>query len=159
MSLLRFGTLWLMLQRNLYKTQQYFCSSFQCLHFFHFPSLEKANVYIHSDFILKAWIVGRSVEKFHNWRDGIEKRSSFLFYKTAIRQIIVAETNKASKANVDIARQEIKKQVKQRQKYQTVPEKVKLEIRLVKWYASCPQKIHESRITKIYYFTVLRKNR
>ena len=52
----------------------------------------------------------------------VEKKS------VGIREMIVSETNVANNADVDMARSEVKKQVKHRQKYQTVPGKVKIEI-------------------------------
>lgn len=44
------------------------------------------------------------------------------------QEVIVAETNVATKADVDIAKLEVKKLVKQRSKYQSIPGKVKEEI-------------------------------
>ena len=46
----------------------------------------------------------------------------------AIPEIIVSETKEASKAEVNMARQEVKNQAKLQKTYQTVPEKVKVEI-------------------------------
>ena len=52
-----------------------------------------------------------------------EKKASGKNNKTGLKQIIVAETNEATKADVDMAREEVKKQVSKRKKYQTVPER------------------------------------
>lgn len=46
----------------------------------------------------------------------------------SIPEIIVSETNDASQAEVDMAKQQVKKQALQRKTYQNVPEKVKIEV-------------------------------
>ena len=45
----------------------------------------------------------------------------------SISEIIVSETSDVSQAEVDMAREQVKKQVMQRKSYQVVPEKVKIE--------------------------------
>ena len=46
----------------------------------------------------------------------------------SISEIIVSETSDVSQAEVDMAREQVKKQVMQRKSYQVVPEKVKIEV-------------------------------
>ena len=46
----------------------------------------------------------------------------------SISEIIVSETSDVSQAEVDMAREQVKKQVLQRKSYQVVPEKVKIEV-------------------------------
>ena len=46
----------------------------------------------------------------------------------SISEIIVSETSDVSQADVDMAREQVKKQVMQRKSYQVVPEKVKIEV-------------------------------
>ena len=46
----------------------------------------------------------------------------------SISEIIVSETSDVSHAEVDMAREQVKKQVIQRKSYQVVPEKVKIEV-------------------------------
>ena len=45
----------------------------------------------------------------------------------SISEIIVSETSDVSQAEVDMAREQVKKQVMQRKSYQVVPEKVKIQ--------------------------------
>ena len=46
----------------------------------------------------------------------------------SISEIIVSETNDVSQAEVDMAREHVKKQIMHRKNYQVVPEKVKIEV-------------------------------
>ena len=46
----------------------------------------------------------------------------------SISEIIVSETSDVSQAEVDMAREQVKKPVMQRKSYQVVPEKVKIEV-------------------------------
>ena len=46
----------------------------------------------------------------------------------SISEIIITKTSDVSQAEVDMAREQVKKQVMQRKSYQVVPEKVKIEV-------------------------------
>ena len=66
----------------------------------------------------------------------------------SISEIIVSETSDVSQAEVDIAREQVKKQVMQRKSYQVVPEKVKIEVG--RYAALNETKAALKRYSKIY---------
>ena len=66
----------------------------------------------------------------------------------SISEIIVSETSNVSQAEVDMAREQVKKQVMQRKSYQVVPEKVQIEVG--RYAALIGTKAALKRYSKIY---------
>ena len=65
----------------------------------------------------------RDVRSYFSAKENESKRS-----RISVPEIIITATDNASQAEADMAKEEVKKESAKRQKYQTVPEKVRKEV-------------------------------